>query len=288
MTATASGQYRSATYRRDARQVVSVVTPSYNQTAYLPATLESVLSQQGDFHLDHVVLDGASDDGSVEILREFEDGLRRGSNRPKCAGFQFRWLSRPDGGQSEAINKGFRIAEGGVLCWLNSDDLYADGAAVSRVAAFFDANPAAGFLYGRAYEINAEGASCGTHRVVIEYGIEDLLEIDYIIQPASFWRREVFDRVGPLNESMCFAFDWEYWMRVSEEYEFHFLNEFLACNRLYPENKSLSGGDARRKEIAQLLIDRGKLTDRSINAYLCSSQNMNVIKKGNPLVRGFL
>lgn len=288
MTEAQQGAYRSANYVASPNRTISVVTPSYNQAEHLVATLESVLSQHGDFQIDHVVMDGGSTDGSVDLLRQHEASLRRRARQAQCNGFQFRWISRPDGGQAEAINTGFEMADGDLFCWLNSDDLFANANALARVFAYFKAHPDAAFLYGRAYEIDFEGGVCGTHRVVVEYQIEDLLEIDYIVQPAAFWRRAVYERIGPLNQSMHFAFDWEYWIRISREFKFHFLNEFLACNRVYPENKSLSGGEARRREIAQLLTTHGKLTDRSINAYLSATPDMHAIKKGNRLVRRLL
>jgi glycosyltransferase involved in cell wall biosynthesis len=208
---------------------ISVVIPSFNQAAYLRATLESVCSQD---HADVEILvrDGGSTDGSVEILRTW-------STRPGYHAID--WRSRPDHGQSDAINQGLRASTGDVLAYLNSDDVYYPGA-LSTVAAYFEAHPDCLALYGRAHHLHADGT------VMEEYPTQSwdydrLLETCYLCQPAVFWRREVMERYGVFDDSLHFGLDYEYWLRVGHDHPFHYLaGGYLAGSRLHEETKTLS------------------------------------------------
>src|ERR1035437_9764873 len=108
--------------------VISIVTPSYNQGEFLAETIESVISQEGEFHIDYIIVDGASTDTSVEIIRHYDELLNERNWSIKCCGIRFRWTSGKDKGQTDALMKGFRIAKGDVYAWLNSDDTYLPGA----------------------------------------------------------------------------------------------------------------------------------------------------------------
>ena len=121
--------------------VISIVTPSYNQGEFLEETLVSVLSQEGDFFLDYLVIDGASTDGSLEIIRRYAELLEKDEWPVRCRGIRYRWMSEPDNGQSDALMKGFNLAEGEILAWLNSDDVYLPGA-LQKVTSFLKATPA--------------------------------------------------------------------------------------------------------------------------------------------------
>src|SRR4030067_2319821 len=127
--------------------VITIVTPSYNQGRYLAETIESVLGQEGDFYLDYVITDGGSTDGSVEIIRRYERLLNEGARTIQCRGVRYRWVSEKDRGQSDAIMKGFRMAEGEILAWVNSDDAYLKGA-LQTVCSFFLRNPLTALLFG--------------------------------------------------------------------------------------------------------------------------------------------
>lgn len=246
----------------------TIVTPSFNQAPYLAPTIESVLSQAGDFTLDYIVMDGGSRDGSVEVIRHFSQLVATGQYPVRCRDVRMRWFSEPDRGQSHAVNKGFALAGGQILGWVNSDDTYADHRTLAKVFNFFRERPTASFVYGKGYRIDDKGRRMGQEEYITAFGIDDLLEVDYILQPAAFWRRSLHERIGPLDESMHFAFDWDYWIRCSEVAKLEFLDEFLACNRVYGATKTNCGGIPRKAEIAKLLLTYGGFTQRSINAYL--------------------
>lgn len=249
---------------------VSIITPSFRHRAYIESTLQSVLQQAGDFYLDHIVVDGGSQDGTPELLADYEKKILAGDLPVACRGIKFRWLSEKDNGQAHAINKGFRLAKGEIIAWLNSDDLYADRHVLARCVEHFQKNPDSHFLYGRGYGISMKSRVMREERYVVEFPIELLPEIDMILQPSSMWRREVYEKIGDLNENMHFAFDWEYWLRIREHFKIDFIDSFLACNRLYEGTKTSSGGIKRKREIAKLLLEKGSFTERAIQAYLAT------------------
>jgi glycosyltransferase involved in cell wall biosynthesis len=247
---------------------VSIVTPSYQHQAFIESTLRSVLEQRGDFELDYIVMDGGSTDGTIEILKDFQRQVDSGRWSGHCRRLTFRWLSEPDRGQANAVNKGFGLATGDVLGWLNSDDTYAGPETIAKCVEYFRTRERSHFVYGKGYRIDSSGTIVGEEEYVTKYPVEDLPEIDMILQPAAFWRREVYEAIGPLNESMTFAFDWEYWLRCRKLFEIEFLDEFLACNRFHERTKTNSGGIVRKRELAELLLGLGSFTERSVRAYL--------------------
>jgi glycosyltransferase involved in cell wall biosynthesis len=249
---------------------VTVITPSFQQASFIEETMRSVVEQRGDFELDYIVVDGGSTDGSIELIREFERRIQSGQLRAGCGKVRFRWLSEPDRGQASAINKGFRLATGDVFAWLNSDDLYADDQVIAKCVAFFRARADARFLYGKGYGIDRAGRVQCEERYVTDLSTDDLPELDMILQPASFWRREVYETIGFLNESLHYVLDWEYWLRCQKQFRLDFLDEFLACNRRHESTKTASGGIERKREIAEFLLTSGAFTQRAIQAYLAT------------------
>ncbi len=220
---------------------ISVVVPSFNQAAYLPATLDSLAAQNYP-GLEVLIHDGGSTDGSVGVLRDHPA--------------HFAWVSEPDGGQADAINRGLQAATGDVLAYLNSDDIYYPGA-LDRVAAYFSAHPDCRVLYGDAHHLHADGS------VMEAYGTEPwdyrrLQEVCFLCQPAVFWRREVIERCGLLDDSLHFALDYDYWLRIGKVADFHHLRgEFLAGSRLHAETKTLGQRVRAHREILQVVLRHG-------------------------------
>ena len=121
---------------------ISIVTPSYNQSRFLEKTILSVWTQEGDFELEHIVIDGGSSDSSIEILLKY-DHLYKAQLFPfRCKRMSFSWESKPDRGQADAINKGFAISSGDILGWLNSDDLFFDDSSLQKIGQSFKNNNA--------------------------------------------------------------------------------------------------------------------------------------------------
>ena len=209
---------------------LSIVTPSYNGRQFLDRTARSILSQSGDFELQWLVMDGGSTDGTIDFLRDLGDP-------------RLRWLSEPDRGQSHAINKGLSLADGDVVAWLNTDDLYTPGALHAVARAFRD-NPAAQWLVGR-YEVIDEADRVIRSAVVRykerslrRYAYRALLRENFIAQPAVFWRRSFGPAVGPLDESLHWTMDYDLWLRMGRRSAPLVLDGVLAQFRLHAASKT--------------------------------------------------
>lgn len=212
------------------KPTISIVTPSYGQAAFLPAAVESVRAQRGGISVEHLVIDGGSTDGTVEYLREQPD---------------VTWVSEPDRGQSHALNKGFAMARGGIIGWLNADDFYLDGA-FQRVVEFMDANPDVAVVYGDCVFVDEAGSVV---RAKIEHGFSRFVLRHYgcfIPSTATFFRRELFDRgLLFIEEDLHYVMDWDLFLRLeSAGASFAYLPEPLAAFRWHADNKSLD--DDRR------------------------------------------
>jgi glycosyltransferase involved in cell wall biosynthesis len=209
---------------------ISIVTPSFNGAPYLREAGASILSQAGPFELEWIVVDGGSTDGTLDLLRSYDN--------PRV-----RWVSEPDRGQSHAINKGFATATGDVVAWLNADDLYTPGA-LAAVAGAFGRDAGAQWLVGRCDIIGPGGAVIRPavtrykERWLRRYSYRALLRENPISQPAVFWRRDFGRRVGPLDESLHYAMDYDLWLRMGRDADPLFVDRVLAQFRLHEASKS--------------------------------------------------
>ncbi len=210
--------------------LISVVTPSYNQAPFLEATIRSVLEQDYEA-LEYIVVDGGSSDRSVSIIEKYADRLAW-------------WVSEPDLGQTDAINKGFARARGEILAWLNSDDTYESGA-LSEAVAFLQANPQVGMVYGDANFIDARGRVIGRFDAR-QTDFDRLMRgAVYIPQQAAFFRADLWRQVGPLDPTFYFAMDYDLWVRLARLAEIRYLPGRLWANfRLHGAAKSIAD-DAR-------------------------------------------
>lgn len=211
---------------------ISVVTPSFNHARYIKRTIDSVLDQRGDFELDYRVIDGGSTDGTVEILKSYGDRLQ--------------WTSERDNGQVDAINKGLRVATGDVVGWVNSDDLLLPGA-LARVVAAFEQNPNAEWVHGRCIIVDEHDrevrkwVSAYKHYRCMHHTFDNFLTEDYVSQMTAFWRRSAQDEIGLIDESIKFAFDYEFFLRLAKRGAPIYIEQPTACFRWYPESKSGGG-----------------------------------------------
>lgn len=181
---------------------ITIVTPSFNQGPFLEATIQSVLRQEYP-NFEYIIIDGGSTDGSIEIIRRHEKHLKY-------------WVSEKDNGQTQAINKGFAKSTGQIMAWLNSDDLYCPGA-LKRIAETFARHPNIEMITGGWLSYTS---STGQIIPVRPCGVglqptpaRMLRRNAYLGQHSTFWRRGLWDRVGPLNESLHFAMDHEFFLR---------------------------------------------------------------------------
>jgi glycosyltransferase involved in cell wall biosynthesis len=218
--------------------LVSIVTPSYNQARFLEATFRSVLEQDYP-RIEYLVVDGASTDGSVDIIRRYADRLAW-------------WVSEKDTGQSEAINKGFRRAQGEFVGWLNSDDIYLPGA-ISAAMTAFQSHPEAGLIYGDALAIDVDGKPFNVMRAR-QYTLADLMAFQIISQPAAFMRRSVLESVGYLNPDYHLLMDNLLWMCMAQKAPILYVPQTWAAARYHDQAKNRTRGAAYGRE-ARLLVD---------------------------------
>lgn len=205
---------------RNPHATLSIVTPSYNQGKYIEETMKSVLSQEGDFFIDYIIMDGGSSDNSVEIIRKYDDLVRSGAWERKCFGIEFRWISEKDGGQAQAVNNGFNLAKGDIVSWINSDDMYCDGA-FSFVVEHFRNHPEDDFVFGDGDVVDEHGklqwewlSRPYDYKLLKSYHCLWNDFTNYIMQQATFWRRDVLNRIGMLDATLHYAMDVEYWIRA--------------------------------------------------------------------------
>lgn len=215
---------------------ITVVTPSYNQGHYLEETIASVLGQSYP-NLEYMVMDGGSADNSVEIIKKYEKHLAF-------------WVSERDGGQSAAINRGFDIGTGDILAWLNSDDMYLPGAL--RYIASRMRPAESEIVFGNCLHFDSDhpglargsDVRCGQQR-------HDIRLADYIIQPGCFFSRVAWTKTGPLDQSLSYGFDWEWFIRAERcNVRFSPVDKYLAVYRIHANHKSAVGGEKRSEELA--------------------------------------
>ncbi len=217
--------------------LVTIVTPSLNQGRYLRAAIESVRAQDYP-HIEYLVVDGGSTDNTLDILASYGDRIR--------------WISEPDEGQADAINKGFRRTRGTILGWLNADDLYAPGAISAAVDAFL-AHPEVGLVYGHGQVVDADTTVIGTFGEIEPFSLWRLLYgLDYVLQPATFFRRVSAKTVGWLDTTLNFAMDWDLWLKLATTTDVLYLPDRLALARVHDAAKTSLGGWPRIRELGRV------------------------------------
>jgi len=228
---------------------VSIITPSFNQVAFIEQTIRSVLDQDYP-NLEYWVIDGGSSDGSLEIIRKY-------------AGQLAGWVSEPDRGQSEGINKGLARATGDVVAWLNSDDLYYPGAVQAAVAALA-ANPQASFVFSDVESIDEAGQPF--HRMHYgHWGLADLMRFRIIGQPAVFMRHTFLAQTGLLDPSYHYLLDHHLWLRMAMKSQPQYIPQLWAGEHYHAGSKNAAhaaefGKEARR--ILEWMRSQPELADR--------------------------
>jgi glycosyltransferase involved in cell wall biosynthesis len=241
--------------------VVSIVTPSFNQGAFIRQTIDSVLRQDYP-HIDYRVVDGGSTDETVSVLKSYGDRVA--------------WVSEKDRGQAHAINKGMAQARGEIRAYLNSDDLLRPGA-VGRAVEHFAKRPACDLVYGRDALIDAGGRFLGMFPTA-EYSFETLADCCCISQPAAFWRKRLADAIGPFDEALHLVMDYEYWLRAgAASAAIEHIPDVLAHTRMHRLTKTSGGSpgahrDRFYRELFDVCLRRvGYVSARYVHAWLYAS-----------------
>ncbi len=219
--------------------LVTIVTPSYNQAEFIERTILSVRNQDYP-NIEHIVIDGGSTDNTLHILKRYEDRLR--------------WRSEPDQGQSDAINKGFLLATGRIVAWLNSDDTYEPNA-VRRVVDFLSEHPHVAMVYGDCQFIDENDEVIGHWVDSLDFDLDLLTNkaLNFIPQAAVFFRREVLDTVGLLDVNLHMAMDYDFWIRVGRRSKVKRMPKVLANFRFSSNSKSVANWSAFWPEVLSIL-----------------------------------
>lgn len=235
--------------------LVSVLTPSYNQARWLPDNLRSVASQSYE-RIEHVVMDGGSTDGSVQILAAASPGVV--------------WDSRPDHGQSDAINRAFARSSGEIIGWLNSDDAYYRSNVVSNAVEVFRERPDVGVVYGHAALVNGDGMLLHVLWTP-RFSSTVLRAYNLICQPTVFVRRSILGRAALVDPVFDYSMDWELWLHLARRTRFRRLDQIVAIDRHHLQRKSLTRLDLAAHDEALIgqryrvpAVTRSSLLHRSV------------------------
>jgi len=216
--------------------LVSIVTPSYNMAGCLKETIESVLSQNYP-RIEYIVMDGGSRDGTLAILEGYQGRLR--------------YVSTPDGGAADAINRGFQMTHGSIFAWLNADDTFLPGAIATAVR-HLSAHPEAGAVYGEGFWVDRAGKILRRYPT-LPYDRSRLERECFICQPTCFLRSSVFREAGLLDASLVTAYDYDLWIRIARRHRFQTVPDYLATSRMHKSNKTLSQRGKMFREVCGLL-----------------------------------
>jgi glycosyltransferase involved in cell wall biosynthesis len=219
---------------------LSIVTPSFNQGRFLERCIRSVLDQ-GYPDLEYVVIDGGSTDESVEIIRRHQDRLAY-------------WVSEPDSGQADAINKGIRRTGGELVAWLNADDFYLPGAFAAAAEAF-GRDPSRSFYYGDGFRVAEDETPVGAFFPEGPQPYDEpamVFGLNYVLQPAAFINRACLERAGDLDPSLHYGLDTDLWIRLARVAAPAPIAAHLAASREHAATKTGGGSFARVEELRRI------------------------------------
>jgi glycosyltransferase involved in cell wall biosynthesis len=245
----------------------SIVTPTYNHKKYIDTTIKSVLENKKHYpNVEYVVIDGNSKDGTQDVVRSYGSAIDV-------------FISEPDDGQADAINKGFTYATGDIYAYINSDDYYYPET-FKKVAKIFAEHPDVDVVYGNCTFVTEDEQFYRYFTEIEPYNEYRLRSCtDFIMQPACFWRKEIYDTCKGFTKEFHFGFDWEMWCRMAKHgAKFHYEPELFAVNREFEETKTSTGGEKRLQELKQI----NKLHMMSLLPYAYYSYSFGEFRRAIP------
>jgi glycosyltransferase involved in cell wall biosynthesis len=219
--------------------LVSIITPSLNQGKYLKCNLESVMNQNYP-NIEHIIIDGGSTDRTIQILTEHQDL------------YNVHWISEPDKGQSDAINKGLKLAKGDIIGWINSDDAYLSKHSLSKVVEYFKNHTDANILSGDCAIIDNKNWVRSIKFCLPVICTCVLSRRNIILQPSVFFRKNIAD-IYQADINLNYTMDYDLWLRISSEYKIYHFNEILSCFRIHNDSKTVSSAEMMRSEYLDVI-----------------------------------
>lgn len=218
---------------------VGIIIPSYNQGRFIEATIKSVLDNKKHADIMIAIMDGGSQDETKSIIMKYQDEIDV-------------WCSEADGGQANAINKGIQaLPNCRYYMWLNSDDVYEDEYAVSKIVRHAESG---GYdvCYGLSHFVDEKGVTIGEYPVE-EFSYKNLGKRCFLSQPSVLFSKKAYETIGPINEELKMCLDYEYWIRLAQKFRFGFVRDFIGCTRMYGETKTATMQQQHVKEGISIL-----------------------------------
>lgn len=254
--------------------IISIVTPSYQQGQYIERTIQSILSQKGNFFIDYIIQDGGSKDETVEVIKKYQNLLENNCHKikkkgltyyinknqkfkyNKCLGISYRWTSKKDNGQVDAIIKGLFISKGTIINWLNSDDVFINDQTFQTVLNLFNENPKLDLVSADGNLIDEHDKLIG-QMIIPKIDLNELIYLDYhVLQPSTFITKALYNKNKKyLDVNMTCAFDALFYTQIFKQIPNYIkLKQVLSCYRIYPEIKTLALSGKRFKEQMKITL----------------------------------
>ncbi|MBI2639340.1 MAG: glycosyltransferase [Candidatus Sungbacteria bacterium] len=216
---------------------ISIVTPTYNQARFIGQTVESILSQEGDFYIDYIIVNDGSTDNTLEVIEKYDKLMKTGKYPIKCKEISYRYWTRPNGGQTSAINEGLKAAKGSVLAWMNSDDYYMPGV-FEKVAKVFTDDAELDFLYGDSLKIFEDGRPPKAEPKPRPDETFESLRTRGNSFGFNFFSKKIIDKVGYLDESFRYCMDLELWHRIFQSGKVKYIPGTIGAFRVWEGSKT--------------------------------------------------
>jgi len=233
--------------------LVTIVTPSYNQAKFIEETILSIKNQDY-LNIEHIVVDANSTDGTLDILKKYDGKIK--------------WISEPDNGQTEAINKGFKMSSGQICAFLNSDDSYVPGA-FKTVVNYFREHPEVDMLMGNVNYIDENGKITKiSYKPPFSVGRMIRAGGSLVSQSGVFFRRSLFDSIGMFNETFHHGMDYDFYIRAGLKHKVKSISAVLANFRLHSESKTMTESGQQGQPAEALIVQKRYITKKDTPFYI--------------------